>query len=43
VNVKDTARFKTEAKKTFEVNNLESIQIDHLSCRPRTATNVGID
>jgi len=26
-----------------EFNNIDSISIDELSCRPRTVTNVGLD
>lgn len=26
-----------------DLNNLDSIKIDELSCRPRTVTNVGLD
>jgi hypothetical protein len=46
---KDT-RFKSQSKTSTSataqfkaVNDLESLNIDELSCRPRTVTNVGLD
>jgi len=40
------SRFKASSTATSQfkdINNLDSINIDELSCRPRTVTNVGLD